>query len=58
MSKIIESVITLREELMKHGEVYDGFRASILSAIRESGMCVEEEPLADQILARLIGEEK
>lgn len=52
----------LREELLKHGELYDGFYASVLSALKDYGYmtaCLEnaDEEIAYEILRRIIGEE-
>lgn len=63
-----EAAIALRDELLKHGDVYNGFQASILSVLKPR----EEEvsalksviyaefgttALANSILKRIIGEE-
>ena len=47
----------LRDELLKHGELYDGFKASIYSALKEmpEEMWIDEMP--ELILNRIIGEE-
>lgn len=52
-----EAVIVLRNELMKHGDLYDGFLASIRSAIREMDDEMYDDELAKKILKRVIGEE-
>ena len=57
----------LRDELLKHGGLYNGFVASILSALKENSRYIgdgeteiiaeyEENQLADEILKRIIGE--
>lgn len=50
---IIQAVCVLREELMKHGDLYNGFLASINSVIREG----ISEDISERILARIIGED-
>lgn len=57
-NKIKEAVVLLRAELRKHEEIYDGFLASIKSALEEipNGECGTDE-LAEHILGRIIGEE-
>lgn len=52
-----EAIKVLRKELLKHGDLYKGFYASILSVFKEMGPCVEEIELAENILKRIIGEE-
>lgn len=52
----------LRDELLKHGDLYNGFLASIQSALRDYGYmtaCIEnaDEEIAYEILRRIIGEE-
>ena len=58
----------LRDELLKHGDLYDGFVASILSVLKENSRCIGdgeteiiaeygENKLAEEILKRIIGEE-
>lgn len=52
----------LREELLKHGDFYDGFLASIYSAVRDCTRMmayveVPEEEVAREILGQIIGEE-
>lgn len=47
----------VREELLEHGDLYNGFKASVVSALYELP-CSEDIPdLADRILKRIIGEE-
>lgn len=52
-----EAVKVLRNELMKHGDFYNGFKASIITAIRESDNGIYESEMAENILERIIGEE-
>lgn len=57
----------LRDELMKHGDLYNGFVSSILSALKENSRYIGdgeteivaefgENQLAEEILKRIIGE--
>ena len=46
----------LLEELQKHGELYDGFKASIISAIKDAPNYTPTEKVAERILNRMIGE--
>lgn len=46
----------LLEELQKHGELYDGFKASIISAINDATNYTPTEKVAERILNRMIGE--
>ena len=48
----------LREELLKHGDLYDGFKASIISALKETGFAEDIRDVADRTLKRIIGEER
>ena len=54
--------IVFRNELLKHEDLYDGFSASIASALKEHWCCglpfESEEEVARKILDYLIGEEK
>lgn len=50
-----ESIIVIREELLKHGELYDGFLASIVSALNEARPYMGEKKLAELILGRIVG---
>lgn len=68
-SRIVqEAAVTIRDELLKHQDVYDGFRASIFSVLKPreryigDGKCeIYAESganyLAEEILKRIIGEE-
>lgn len=55
--RVKEACKILREELLKHGDLYDGFLASIYSALNEipEGTYIDEMP--EIILNRIIGEE-
>ena len=52
----------MRNELLKHDSLYDGFSASIASALKEHWCCglpfEPEEIVAKKILDYLIGDEK
>ena len=55
-----QAAVVLRNELLKHGEFYDGFRASVMSAAdyqfcRPDGATCDE--LVDAIMSRIIGED-
>lgn len=52
-----EACKILLEELLKHGELYDGFKASITSAINDAPNYTPTEEISDRILKRIIGEE-
>ena len=52
-----EACKILREELLKHGDLYDGFKASIISALKETGFAEAIRDVADRTLIRIIGEE-
>lgn len=54
--KLSEACKILLEELQKHGELYDGFKASITSAIKDSPNYTPTEKVAERILNRMIGE--
>lgn len=53
--------IILQEELLKRGDLYDGFVASIESSLREQKATAlpfqPERDIADKILQRIIGED-
>lgn len=53
--------IILQEELLKHGDLYNGFLSSIESSLKEqkvTGLPFQpERDIADKILRRIIGEE-
>ena len=50
------AIKTLREELLKHGKLYDGFMASIRSAIDEMDDFQDIQKVAEYILQRIVGE--
>lgn len=56
-----EACKILREELMNHGDLYNGFLSSIESSLKEqkvTGLPFQpESDIADKILKRIIGEE-
>lgn len=62
MQKITDAVAVLRHELLTHGEVYDGFKASLKTAIEKYCTCglpfEPEEETAGKILDFMIGEEQ
>ena len=47
----------LRTELLKHGALYDGFHASIMSAINDASNYTSADALSTMILSRIIGED-
>lgn len=47
----------LREELVKHGDLYNAFACSIESSLKEQYPFRPESETADKILKRIIGEE-
>lgn len=59
---VIEAVKILRDELLKHGDLYDGFSDSISSALKEHWCCglpfEPEEDVAKKILDYVIGNEE
>lgn len=59
---VIEAVKILRNELLNHGDLYDGFSASISSALKEHWCCGlpfdPEEDVAKKILNYVIGNEE
>lgn len=59
---ITDAVSVLRHELLQHGEIYRGFKASLKSALERYNYCGlpfdPEEEIADKILNFMIGEEK
>lgn len=56
------AVAVLRHELLTHGEVYNGFKASLKTAIEKYCICglpfEPEEETAGKILDFMIGEEQ
>lgn len=59
---ITDAFLVLRHELLLHGEVYNGFKASLKSALERFDYCglpfETEEEKAEKILDFLIGDEK
>lgn len=59
---ITDAISVLRHELLQHGEIYHGFKASLKSALESYNYCgmpfEPEEEIAEKILDLLIGEEK
>ena len=57
-----ESCKILRDELLKHGDLYRAFSASIESSLKEQKVTAlpfqPERDIADNILQRIIGEEE
>nr|DAO32652.1 MAG TPA: hypothetical protein [Caudoviricetes sp.] len=60
--KLTDAVAILRHELLQHGEVYNGFKASLKSALERYNYCglpfEPEDDVARKILDFMIGEEK
>ncbi len=60
--KVKKAITILRNELLKHDSLYDGFSASIASALKKHWCCglpfESEEDLAKNILNYLIVDEK
>nr|DAF03971.1 MAG TPA: hypothetical protein [Caudoviricetes sp.] len=60
--KLTDAVAILRHELLQHGEVYNGFKASLKSALERYNYCglpfEPEDDTARKILDFMIGEEK
>lgn len=58
---VTDAVAVLRHELLTHGEVYNGFKASLKTAIEKYCTCglpfEPEEETAGKILGFMIGEE-
>lgn len=59
---ITEAISILRHELLQHGEIYHGFKASLKSALIAYNSCglpfEPEDEIAGKILDFMIGEEK
>lgn len=59
---ITDAISVLRHELLQHGEIYRGFKASLKSALERYNYCglpfEPEEEIAEKILNFMIGEEK
>lgn len=60
--KLTDAVAILRQELITHGEVYNGFKSSLKSALERYNYCglpfEPEDDVARKILDFMIGEEK
>lgn len=57
VDSIQKAVEVLRAELLMHGELYNGFLASILSPIKEFKTSIDDNELAENILKCIIGED-
>ena len=59
---ITDAISVLRHELLQHGEIYQGFKASLKSALEIYSTCglpfEPEEETAEKILDFMIGEER
>lgn len=59
---ITDAISVLRHELLQHGEIYHGFKASLKSALEHYNYCglpfETEDDVARKILDFMIGEEK
>ena len=59
---ITDAISVLRHELLQHGEIYAGFKASLKSALERYNYCgfpfEPEEEIAGKMLVFMIGEEK
>ena len=59
---ITDAILVLRHELLQHGEIYNGFKASLKTAIEKYCTCglpfEPEEEIAGKILDFIIGEEQ
>lgn len=59
---ITVAILALRHELLQHGAIYHGFKASLKSALEHYNSCglpfEPEEEIAGKILDFIIGEEK
>lgn len=51
-----QAVTVARDELLKHGDLYNGFRASISSTLKEIPTGMGLYDVAEKILDGLIGE--
>ena len=54
---IRQAITVVRDELLKHGDLYDGFRASISSTLKEIPAGMGLYDVAEKILDGMIGEE-
>lgn len=59
---ITDAISVLRHELLQHGQIYHGFKASLKSALEHYNYCglpfEPEEEIAEKILNFMIGEEQ
>ena len=59
---ITDAILILRHELLQHGEIYQGFKSSLKSALEIYSTCglpfEPEEETAEKILDFMIGEEQ
>ena len=59
---ITDAISVLRHELLQHGEIYQGFKSSLKSALEIHSTCglpfEPEEETAEKILDFMIGEER
>lgn len=53
---IQQAVTVVRDELLKHGDLYNGFRASISGTLKEIPTGMGLYDVAEKILDGLIGE--
>lgn len=54
---IQQAITVVRDELLRHGDLYDGFRVSISSMLKEISTGMGLYDVAEKILDGLIGEE-
>ena len=54
---LIWSMIAVREELLQHGDFYNGFLASIMSVLNENWNGETNEQIAEKLLKRITGEQ-
>ena len=63
---IVTAMAVLRTELMKHEDLYNGFLASVNSALEdkisyaelwENDICIDSDEWAEAVMKRIIGEE-
>lgn len=52
-----QAIVVLRNELLKHGDLYEGFKASIESVLYEPRNGEGIDQISEKILRRIIGEE-
>ena len=59
---ITDAISVLRHELLQHGEIYHGFKASLKSALEHYNCCglpfEPEEEIAGKMIDFIIGDEK